>query len=365
VKRTDVGLALASVVLTLLTVEVLVRMAGLAAPHTEAAARLVDPRWRELLDCYPSNPRGYFDLDLRDAATRERFQYLAPMRYDVVKQRAPFAVASRYNTLRFRDEEPAPKRPGRRRVAVVGDSFTEGQGVKETDTLARRLEALLNGQAQPSWDVRNCGRRGLDFPALVDGFDAALTLDPDVVVYAMTLNDPVRTPEFGARQRYVNDWIMDRGQPRDEAPSTLRWYHSRLAGFVRGRLGHWRIGRETTRWYLDMYSVPNREGWAQTRVLMRDMQRRARARGARFVLVLWPLLVGTDGAYPFTSVHEEVRRFCLAEGIEELDLLQALHGRAPRDLWVHEVDMHPNELAHRLAAEAVAPVLTAETGASR
>src|SRR5437867_1299821 len=28
------------------------------------------------LDCYPTNPRGYFDLDLRDPATRERFEAL-------------------------------------------------------------------------------------------------------------------------------------------------------------------------------------------------------------------------------------------------------------------------------------------------
>ena len=27
----------------------------------------MDSKWRALLDCYPTNPRGYFDIDLRDA----------------------------------------------------------------------------------------------------------------------------------------------------------------------------------------------------------------------------------------------------------------------------------------------------------
>ena len=353
------GLAVGGVLAALLLTEAAVRIAGLA-PHDHASARLVDSHWRDLLDAYPSNPRGYFDLDLRDPATRDRYHRLAPLRYDLVAQRTPFAVASHYNRLRFRDVEPTPKPKGVRRVVVVGDSFTEGQGVKEPDTLARRLEGLLNAKAPGAWEVRNCGRRGADFPALFDGFQDALTLEPDVVVYAMVLNDAARTPEFEARQTYVNDWILDRGQRADEPPPPRpRWYESRLLALVRARLANARIGRETTRWSLEMYGAPNQAGWAQTQALIREMERRTLARGGRFVLALWPLLVGTDGHYPFAAAHDEVRRFCLTAGIEEIDLLATLRVRPPRELWVHPIDMHPNEIAQGLAAEALGPVLLA------
>jgi hypothetical protein len=33
-------------------------------------------------------------------------------------------------------------------------------------------------------------------------------------------------------------------------------------------------------------------------------------------------------------------------------------GRSTAELWVHPVDHHPNEIAHRLAAESLAPVVT-------
>jgi hypothetical protein len=37
-----------------------------------------------------------------------------------------------------------------------------------------------------------------------------------------------------------------------------------------------------------------------------------------------------------------------------------LRARPTESLWVHPVDMHPNEIAHRLAAESLAgPVLAA------
>jgi hypothetical protein len=354
------ALGVGGLLAALLLAEVMARAAGLSRPRDfQLTARLVDPRWRELLDCYPSNPRGYFQIDLRDAKARERFLHLVPLRYDAVARRAPFAVAFRYNSQRFRDQEKAPRHPQWRRVVVVGDSFTEGQGVNEPDTLPRRLEALLNTQA-PGWEVRNCGRRATDFPALMDNFEAALELEPDVVVYAMVLNDALRAPEFEARQDYVNDWILDHGQPPDAPlPPPMRFHESRLLAFVRGRLEAHRVGRETTRWYLEMYGGPNAGGWGETRTLIRDMQRRTRARGARFVLVLWPLLVSTDGRYPFAAIHQEIRRFALSAGIEQLDLLPALRGHATRDLWVHPVDKHPNDLAQRLAAEALAPLLRA------
>ena len=349
-------LVLGGVLAALLLGETGVRLTGFGQGE-HASARLVDPRWRELLDAYPSNPRGYFDLDLRDPATRERYHSLAPIRYDVVASHTPFAVATRYNRLRFRDVEPAPKPPGVRRVVVVGDSFTEGQGVKEADTLARRLEGLLNRGGGGGWEVRNCGRRGKDFPLLFEGFEAALTLEPDVVVYAMVLNDPVRTPEFQARQTYVNDWILDRGQGGGAPQSRRRWYESRLLAFLRSRIEAYRTARATTRWYLEMYGAANQSGWEQTKGLIREMERRTLLRGGRFVLALWPLLVNTNENYPFAAAHDEIRKFCLSAGVEEVDLLDALRGPLPHDLWVHPVDMHPNELAQRLAAEALAPVL--------
>jgi GDSL-like Lipase/Acylhydrolase family len=267
-----------------------------------------------------------------------------------VAARAPFAVEFRYNSLFFRERELGPKPAGVTRVVLLGDSFTEGQGVKEADTTARRLEALLAREGG-RWEVLNCARRGADFPSLHRMFEKLLPFEPDIVVHASVLNDADRSPEIGARLDRLDDWILDRRRlvAAGGAPGP---FESRLFDFVRDRLEAARVGRETTRWYLELYSAANGEGWMRTQEYWRDMDRRMRARGGRFLIASWPLLVDLDD-YPFTAADQTIARFCAAAGIERVDLRPALRGRPTASLWVHPVDHHPNEVAHALAAQAL------------
>jgi len=108
-----------------------------------------------------------------------------------------------------------------------------------------------------------------------------------------------------------------------------------------------------------MYGPANAEGWARTQGYLREMDRRMRARGGRFLVAVWPLLVGLDRGYPFDDVHRTLDGFFRQAGIAHHDLLPVLRGRRPAGLWVYPVDMHPNEEANRLAAESLAPVVRA------
>ena len=352
----SVALLLASLALGVVLLELAVR-ARLLPEGEPPVRRMVDARWTTLLDCYPSNARGYFAIDLRQPASAERYRRLAPLRFDEIARRHPWAVESRYNRLRFRDDEPAPKPTGTLRVLVFGDSFAEGQGVKEEDALARQLSRVLGARAPGRFEVRSAARRGLDFPELSEAFATALTAyAPGLVLYTLTLNDAVQPPEFRARQDFVNDWILDRQRPPDDAPEPPPLRLRSLA-FVRSRLESLRVGRATTAWYLDMWSERN-PGWRETRERLLAMKDSLAARGGRLVVAPWPLLVGLEGGYPFLPAHAEIERFCLSAGIAHHDLLGAFRGRRSEELWVHPVDHHPNEVAQRLAAEALAPLVT-------
>ncbi len=352
------GLALGSVAFTLLLAEAGLRTSGFAPEMYKSTARLVSTDQRTLLDCYPTNPRAYFTTDLRTAAARQRYLHLAPRRYDAVAQRAPWAVEFGYNSGGFRGPEVPPKRPGVLRVAVLGDSFTEGQGVEEPDTYPRRLEKLLNAVEPARFEVLNFGRRATDFPALYDVFETILSLAPDVIVYGMTPNDPERSAAFEARQNYVNDWILNRGRMLIGRPDhALGFFESRVLALMQDRIESYRTGRETLRWYREMFDENNREGWERTEAYLKQMNARTRAHGGAFLLVSWPLLVGLEGRYPLEDVDAMIARTCTTAGIERRDLLPVLRGRPPSSLWVHPVDMHPNELANRLAAESLAPLV--------
>jgi lysophospholipase L1-like esterase len=306
------------------------------------------------LDCYPTNPRGYFDVDLHGATTLERFKALRVRRVGDCAARAPYAVELRYNSLQFRDREPGPRRPGVRRVVVLGDSFTEGQGVKEPDVYPRVLERALDGQEPGAWEVLNFGHRGADFPALYDNFELVLGFEPDVVVYGMTLNDCEQAPAFRARYPELSARLTGRFRDgRTRSPS----FGLRLVHFVQERIERSRLSRETTLWYRELYGEPNREGWARSQSQIREMHRRTQAKGGRLLVAVWPVLTDLTVDYPFREVHETVGRFCRREGISWLDLLPALEGHEASDLWVHPIDAHPNEIAHRLVADRLAPAV--------
>lgn len=351
-------LSAASVLAVALLAEIALRLLGYAPERHGALAHVANGRRTLFLDCYPDNPRGYFDIDLRDAATRERYRRQGVRRVDAVAFRAPWAVECRYNSLGFRDSEIGPKPAGVLRVMVLGDSFTEAQGVKEADTLPKVLERLLNEAEPGRWEVRNYGRRATDFPALFEAFEKILAYDPDVVLYAMVLNDAARPPSFEVRQKYLNDWIIDMDRMAAEGPPPAPgFFRPRLFDLVAGRVRSYRIGRETTQWYREMYGPANREGWEQTQTYMREMNRRMRERGGHLLVAGWPLLVGLEGIYPFEEQNLTIERFCLTAGIPRVDLLPPLRGRESSSLWVHPVDRHPNEIANRFAAEALLPAV--------
>jgi lysophospholipase L1-like esterase len=350
------ALALVSAALVVALVEAALRLSGFTPAGERAVRRMVDARWTTLLDCFPSNPRGYFSIDLQ-AAEGARYRRLAPHRFDAIARDHRWAVESRYNELRFREVPPEPKPSGVKRVVIFGDSFAEGQGVKQADTLAPALQRVLEARAPGRYQVRNCGRRGLDFPELHEAFSDALFYEPDLVVYTLTLNDAVQPPGFRALHGSVNDWILDRTRSPDGPLEPYSPLRPRVFDFVKDRLDALSTSRETTRWYLDMWGEANRAGRDETEEHLRRMQRQLEASGARLLVAPWPLFVGLERGYPFAPVHDVVRRFCLAAGIPHHELLETFAGRRTEELWVHPVDHHPNEAAHRLAAESLAPVV--------
>lgn len=302
-----------------------------------------------VIDLYTSNPRGTFPIDLLDPATRRRLSSEKFSRVDEASRTNPYGIPFSYNSRGFRDREFTPKPSGTRRIAFVGDSFTEAQGVVEQGSAVRLVEGRLRSE-EPLLEAWNAGVRGHDFPDLESLVDTALELSPDVVIFAMVLNDGERDPELTGRWPRVNDWIM----VRQEAPSWLE-RHSFFAGFVAQRVELFRVSRDTTAWYRELYSDGNQAGWMRTRAALRRIQAKCRARGATLGVALWPLMVGLDqgATYPFEAAHAQIKKGVERIGIPFVDLLPALRGRDSASLWVHPSDLHPNERAQAL----VAPIL--------
>jgi lysophospholipase L1-like esterase len=120
----------------------------------------------------------------------------APMRSrandDRVLTRPEFSVRVVTNALGFREPRlPAPKPPGTVRIVAIGDSFTQGYGVNESEAYPRQLEALL-GARDPArhYEVINLGVPGACPPDYLYNLrEVGLAYHPDVVLVGLMAND--------------------------------------------------------------------------------------------------------------------------------------------------------------------------------
>ncbi len=318
------------------------------------------------LDCYPTDPRGSFPTDLgdpeqlEDAARRGGWD---PSILEGIAGDLPHCVPFEYNDLTYRDSRFEPAPAGTSSVLVIGDSFTEGQGVVAEHTFTSRLQAMLAGRRDlPRTRVRNAGRRGRDLPGIMDALEDLLQiLKPDVVVYAFMLNDFEQDEPHRSRQEFLNDLVLDRqhtGHPTWKLPRWLSW--SALAVLVAERVRTARVSKATRDWYSGMIGPGNVGGWTRTRRDLERMRDLVQQSGGRFIVAVLPLLVGLEGhgsRYPFRGLHEDLDGAMDGMSIARVDLLPAFVGHRTEDLWVHPVDMHPNDEAHLIIAESLlAPV---------
>ena len=203
----------------------------------ELAVRLIEPR--EVL-------REYFERP--DPVLHHRFIPGARGRHKTLEFDAIYAI----NSLGLRNEEIPRAKPARtRRILMLGDSVTEGNGVQASEVFSSRLEARLDqaGLAE-RWQVINAGVGSystlLELLYLMNG---GLQLQPDLVVLNFDLSDIhddihyTRLAEFRAN----GDPIAVRPEPE---PPSRSWpialsiavkevvkTHTRLYNFTRRRIG--------------------------------------------------------------------------------------------------------------------------------
>src|SRR2546430_14719977 len=100
-------------------------------------------------------------------------------------------------------------------------------------------------------------------------------------------------------------------------------------------------------------------GWERARASLAEIQRLASENQAHSMAVIWPMLVGLNGEYPYRAKHRLVAGECQRLGIPVFDLLQVFQGRDSSTLWASRDDHHPNAMAPSMAAKAVSRELTA------
>ncbi len=238
------------------------------------------------------------------------------------------------------------------RVAVIGDSFTLGAGVQPDDTYAARLERLLNANAaaRPA-EVTVYGACGTSTDMQFGFLKQALARPSHLVILGICLNDAENWGRADELMRWRAE-LMPRPLPR-LAQAAVR--HSRLAFWIRTLADRVRLRRASLRYYQRLYD-PGYSGWQQMSRALELFQNDCRNEDVPCVALIFPLLADpfARGRYPYEFVHAAIRRRLTELGMPHVDLLDVLRGAAPARMQaIPNLDPHPSEICHRIAADTL------------
>jgi lysophospholipase L1-like esterase len=251
------------------------------------------------------------------------------------------------NSLGFRDREPPPKDPNRYRIAVIGDSFTWGQGIEANERFTNLIEVSLG----PRYEVLNFGMPGHDMPEHLEVLDRVLPLQPDFVLLQLFINDFETAAMQRPRPRPLISDAAARGWGQSSALYELanrRWMQIQEATGI----------TETYVHYLQRnLRDPDAPNARLAFGMLEQFITRAKMADVPVGLVLFPMTdaMGPNGSnYPVGFVHDRVGQISANVGVPFLDLLPAFSAYAdPKSLWVSALDAHPNAAANRRAAEEI------------
>lgn len=302
-------------------------------------------------DSYPDDPRGYFK-DTR-----------------VGPDGIPYFTIDR-SLERDRSYEHTALPEASFQVIAVGDSFTYGQGVRLNDTYIKKLETF---PTVPKIYGINFGVIGQNVREVKETLERRISgYKPKLVIYGFMMNDGMAYNESANRVLNQLDVNLNIDLGPGDVPVAWDFINVRVPVIRSLRTGFWKWGSEyssivdfvaalkekseiskrTIAVYQDQYDqVRNPFGVKETFELISEMKKISEAHGAKFAVLIFPVIYQVSRDYPFKNIHELLQEKLTNQNIPFIDLYEAFSQHSDEDLWVHPIDQHPNELGHRLAAE--------------
>ena len=220
------------------------------------------------------------------------------------------------NSLGLRDYEFPTKKPANtRRILMVGDSFTEGEGVELNETFSKVLERTLKARQGSviNYQVINAGC-GSYSPLLEYLYlkNSGLNLSPDIVLLFYDLSDVYDDIHYTMNARFDSMGVPVSVTPTPEN-HVGNWFsrlvlgvkdflkdHTRLYNFIRLRIGRYieasggegielgNIQYDKYAMFRDNYATKEDADWSLSYkyiLLIRDL---LKARGVDFWVVVYP-----------------------------------------------------------------------------
>ncbi|MBL7661411.1 SGNH/GDSL hydrolase family protein [bacterium] len=248
-----------------------------------------------------------------------------------------------------------PKPENTFRIAVIGDSYTFAPYMQFTDTFPKILERMLrlntpdDRQQLQRIEVINYGVPAYSTSHEVRSAVRALKDGADLIILQITLNDAEIKPYRPTGLNTTND--------RFAAPTLTGFWsvltHSKLAGFLLTRWHNAQTVKAYTNYFINLFEHPRK--WKIFSKSVLKIRALCKKHNVKLVATVFPLFgLALDQHYPFKGITEKILTFLKDKDIPALDLFPA-YLNIPLEILqvIPSVDRHPNEIAHRIAAEQI------------
>lgn len=257
----------------------------------------------------------------------------------------------RLNGSYLRDVEFNPqKRSHEFRVAVIGDSIAFGYGINDpAHRFGNQLENLLRSTGRDA-TVHTLARYGFGTGDEINIFHDHAYLDFDLVVWQYFFNDM-----FSANGT-PNPAIVGQAKNRLKPKGLLSWVvqTSVFAQFIYWHLatGYDETFRELNGMYLRSYDDPNLLALHKKQIA--TFLSELTEKNMPVIVIMFPFL-GDQALQGQTEQYEQqLSKWFKQNGADHVILLsETLRDLQNERLVVSRFDNHPNEIVHKLAAEAL------------
>lgn len=249
-----------------------------------------------------------------------------------------------FNNYFFRDRDFDPnKQAGVTRIGVLGDSITQGDGIKNVNNRFSNLLERKLQQAGYKVEVYNLGKAGYDTEGEIETYSRVKNLNFDIIIWQYFIND-IQPKDYStgspiivnnSRRAKILEFISKYSYFLDY----LYWRYSTVYDKTLLALR-----------YADINQYSSQDRLQKHQAEITDFIESLRADDKKVVVVMFPSIMFLGGDYPIFT-NDIMHKIFEGNQVETIDLYEDLKNQDPEKLRASRFDTHPNEIVHALAAQ--------------
>ena len=254
----------------------------------------------------------------------------------------------KFNNANLRDNvDYDPQIKKKRRLSILGDSFTMGHGITDPDD---RFGNILRKRF-PDLEVHNIAFRGASSVSQLNAMKVidSIGYEYDMVLLAYCLNDIDHFRGVNTLNTYRRIQLFESRLPLIAKESyflntiAFRYFALNEKDFM-----------EYSNTVLEDYAG---SAWHQQKEALTELTKHIESKNGKLVVMVFPFLQVDSADYKFYEVHDKLSLHFDSLRVPQINLLPIYKSDMGNDLTVNNFDAHPNEKAHQLAANEISRFL--------